>query len=564
MIYIKNAPWLDYSLIISPNPGEILHKILDDLTFASGKKRKDAIRGIEIAFGVIVANLLLQRAVHPDIGIQVDLSNDGYPKGAFNPHKLGIRAMRHVIGYMETSNPPMIYKRGGNYDRKSNISYPTQISGSEELFDIIFEHINNEIARKNTNIKYTYPITRNDYDYTTYLAIFGDILQKSETPAIRMREGSSKKGGRFMDFKTTPEISEMENRISTINTFIEKGGTYNLFIPDKDFNLLCNTTGRNSDGFDNFDSRSETLDLISRRRLHRVFNDGTFEHGGRFYGGWWQSIPSDYRRFITINDIPTVEVDYSNMQLAMLYAKIGQQLDGDAYAIDGIDPRFRPLIKMTTLKLINGKGRIEAPLKSQLPANMTWEDLQQAVREKHKAIARYFGSGEGIRLQRLDSDIAETVLMEMMDKGILTLPVHDSFIVAEGHLDSLCDTMLDVYQRKMGGKTLGLKRTQTLFYDRLMGHDNLTTIERHNLGMTLFHAKREEPAYKGYRRREEIFNSIRRNESKADHRTKPPLDEATTSNFDVNQPSPRERIKQLGRWIVPKPMIQLWDRFSAR
>jgi hypothetical protein len=30
---------------------------------------------------------------------------------------------------------------------------------------------------------------------------------------------------------------------------------------------------------------------FTRRSLYRVFNEGVFDKGGRFYGGWWQGIP---------------------------------------------------------------------------------------------------------------------------------------------------------------------------------------------------------------------------------------------------------------------------------
>src|SRR5690554_4127914 len=98
------------------------------------------------------------------------------------------------------------------------------------------------------------------------------------------------------------------------------------------------------------------------------------------------------------------------MQLAMLYAKVGHDLEGDAYAIDGIDSNYRDLIKTETLKLINGTKRLRPVPKAELPENWTWKELQEAILGKHKPIAEFFRSGEGIRLQRLDSDIAEDVL----------------------------------------------------------------------------------------------------------------------------------------------------------
>ncbi|MBN16177.1 MAG: hypothetical protein CMJ15_13370 [Pelagibacterium sp.] len=41
--------------------------------------------------------------------------------------------------------------------------------------------------------------------------------------------------------------------------------------------------------------------------IRRIFNRESFEMGGRFYGGWWQSCPKEWRSKIFINDKPTSE-----------------------------------------------------------------------------------------------------------------------------------------------------------------------------------------------------------------------------------------------------------------
>ena len=62
--------------------------------------------------------------------------------------------------------------------------------------------------------------------------------------------------------------------------------------------------------------------LYRRRKLNRVFNNGTFDHGGRFYGGWWQRVDGKIRKDIRINNLATVEIDYSAIHVIMLYALI--------------------------------------------------------------------------------------------------------------------------------------------------------------------------------------------------------------------------------------------------
>jgi hypothetical protein len=55
----------------------------------------------------------------------------------------------------------------------------------------------------------------------------------------------------------------------------------------------------------------------SDRLLRRYFNNGSFELGGRLFGGFWQNLKKEERqRGITINGKPVVTLDYSRWLLA--------------------------------------------------------------------------------------------------------------------------------------------------------------------------------------------------------------------------------------------------------
>ena len=54
--------------------------------------------------------------------------------------------------------------------------------------------------------------------------------------------------------------------------------------------------------------------------------------------------------------------------------------------------------------------------------------MVEAIKRKHKMIEKYFHSGAGLWLQRIDSDMAERVVLEQSRQGNPVLPVHDSFI----------------------------------------------------------------------------------------------------------------------------------------
>src|SRR5690606_27759980 len=102
----------------------------------------------------------------------------------------------------------------------------------------------------------------------------------------------------------------------------------------------------------------------------RIFSNGTWDSGGRFYGGWWQQIPNSkaggaWRRKIYINGNPTVEVDYSGLHIVLLYAL--KRID--YWKEDGKDPYslpdyedsadFRQLLKLLLLIAVNAKGKSE-------------------------------------------------------------------------------------------------------------------------------------------------------------------------------------------------------------
>lgn len=101
-------------------------------------------------------------------------------------------------------------------------------------------------------------------------------------------------------------------------TFRENIGTINEVL-NRHWYDLEDQTGQgewNSDGelvhLDWTHPKLSKVDLY-RRTLVRIFSNGDFGQGGRFYGGWWQLIPSKFRPFITIDGKPTCELDFRSI-----------------------------------------------------------------------------------------------------------------------------------------------------------------------------------------------------------------------------------------------------------
>lgn len=217
-------------------------------------------------------------------------------------------------------------------------------------------------------------------------------------------------------------------------------------------------------------SKQSFIDFYARH-YHRVFNNGTIEQGGRFYGVWWQSVPKEYRKFITINGEPTVEIDFKSIHPSMLFAAKGIKLDRDPYAVDlskyGLDKddweanksEWRKFCKRALNIAINATGKSRVPLDyedSRYSKLLTWEKLKNAVIDANPEIREHMNSGEGIKLQALDSKIAEKVMMSFAQDRIACLCIHDSFIVEAKYQDRLKDIMIRSYVEVVGMEPTGL------------------------------------------------------------------------------------------------------------
>ena len=180
-------------------------------------------------------------------------------------------------------------------------------------------------------------------------------------------------------------------------------------------------------------------------QLTRIFSRGSMELGGRFYRGWWQSIPSQHRPHIRIDGKKTIEVDYSGMCLRILYALAKQEmsLEDDPYDIgldnwEGRGDKRRSNIKKIINALINDEdGVYVIPKKALKLLNVTEEQFNSLLTKKHPLIAEQLNSGVGLKAQYIDSQIAEAVMLELMEEDIVVLPVHDSFIVPAGYQSAL-------------------------------------------------------------------------------------------------------------------------------
>ncbi len=199
---------------------------------------------------------------------------------------------------------------------------------------------------------------------------------------------------------------------------------------------------------------------IKVKDMHRVFNRGSkdFDKGGRFYGPYYQGMPSKFRKHIYIDGKKTVEWDYSGLHIRMLYHQLGLEFNGDPYAIG--DGSQRDEYKLVSLISINAKERgSHRAVRDALEKagfDVEQQDFTQIrkmmddFKARHSPIQEFLFSGVGIDLQNADSRIMEKIMMKLHAKGITALPIHDSAIVEGEYSETLQDIMIEVYEEEMG------------------------------------------------------------------------------------------------------------------
>ncbi|NRQ24560.1 hypothetical protein XMM312_002279 [Marinobacterium sp. xm-m-312] len=203
----------------------------------------------------------------------------------------------------------------------------------------------------------------------------------------------------------------------------------------------------------NFKDGSSKLTGMIGNQLFRSFSeqDGS---GGRLWGHWVQRCPKVIRPHLTFDRQPVYEGDYASMQMTLMYALKGiEKPSGDLYDIS--DDIRRYWMKTILTKTIGSSSRTQAigairkEMKVGSPDLMSEaEDLYEMFWNYHAVVRDLlFNGGAWKRLQLIESEIALEVIAMLLERGIVTIPLHDSFIVKEKFADDLDEIMPLAYKK---------------------------------------------------------------------------------------------------------------------
>ena len=288
--------------------------------------------------------------------------------------------------------------QGGYFNRESLEGSITRFAANDKLLSIL-----------------------SDINEDPFKAIQPDL--SSESIILRDKIDGKKQQ---IDYLDTPGVNEMRNNLLLINKCL-KAHYPDIRIRDDEWLPLQERIMA--------DPKKQPIDL-TRRTLVRIFSEGRFDRGGRFYRGWWENVPGEYRKYITIDGKRTNEHDYSQLNPHMVYMLREKELGSeDAYG-RVFDGEHRDLVKEAFNAMVqSATPLLREPRDIDLSeVDFDWPFLRQAILDAHKPIQDMFFKGHGNYLQYIDSVMAEDIMLKFVKSEFVTvLPVHDSFIVHYGH-----------------------------------------------------------------------------------------------------------------------------------
>jgi hypothetical protein len=361
---------------------------------------------------VVVLDLYIAYLQDPKLFIGYPRSPRSFAKGTrFNQLFIGYRPMMRVIDGLEDLG--FIENHKGFFDQDRQTGFQSRMRATPSLIDLI------------------------EKGDVTPLMVSYDL---GETIILRDAEDND------LSFPETEETRTISDQVTSYNEFLSEH-TISLSLDTQEVRKVLLRT------------RSSSIDY-TRTQLCRIFSQD-FTSGGRYYRGWWQEVPSELRRYITIDGENCSELDYSGQSLGLLYAFKGHERawlkgEGDPYAIEGGIGVDRALMKQVFITCVNAASRDQAVLSIRGDINKGYSALSSttvfidtlidATITNHPDISEYFFSSGWAGLQYQDSKIAEYVLKHMQAYGYPALPIHDSFVTQDRHLGQLFSLMDEAYR----------------------------------------------------------------------------------------------------------------------
>jgi len=369
------------------------------------KRKPDDLKTFHRQVQALVCDLIHREITCPGGWLAIPLSNAALGSlDRYKPPSVS-KTIKGVLNYMAAPEMQHIERRSGVWNPSDkSLNLVSTIRAGESLRHLIDD----------------YGLTLNDFQ----------TEKTQESIVLKDSKEYHNDSGKWIQYKDTPQTNQYRQAMRRINDALIEADIRSL--PSEDTGEIFDTTDR---------------------YLRRYFNNGSFELGGRVFGGFWQAMSKQDRKRILINGEPTVTLDFGQMNPRLMYGISLQEMTiKDAYAIpgledhrDGIKLVFNAMLHRTTSMSRKPKGSVEL-----LPKNRRIQDITSRIEYYHRPIRDLFYTGVGMRLFYNESQILMEVLTQLLHHGITALPVHDAVIVPQHHQELAKSIMLTVFKEKTG------------------------------------------------------------------------------------------------------------------
>jgi len=199
----------------------------------------------------------------------------------------------------------------------------------------------------------------------------------------------------------------------------------------------------------------------------RIFHNGNFDSGGRWYGGW-TSLTRETRKHLTIDGEPVVEVDLNASLLTLLSCVVSQPMQcgdtwDDAYAVvaerlDFDEPYevSRAKVKQVIVELI-GTGNPhkaesaandkDSPFDDSETSKEQFNHVRELCHQAYPALLTLNNKDMNFiaALSFHEANIITQTMLKLKDMGVAAYSMHDGLIVKQSNADTTVSTLREVY-----------------------------------------------------------------------------------------------------------------------
>lgn len=386
--------------------GEIKVEIKDSFT-----GRKDFVKNLKTAYRLIMCNMVgcvFDKSSLSLSGSEKDYNRNSHYNKLFLTWAAVDKITKALIdhGYIKKS-------KGSKKDQRVNSYHPTK-----KLELLVLPLL--------------YCVTE-EYSSNTELIIFKKAKDKDKAKKVA---------------KGTQPVPEDSNAIGTMRR--------------SSFELETNKA-TDSEALKRINKALKTCTYALKSPVKRIYSDSDPMKGGRLYTRL-QGLP-DRRARIRINTMfngePVAEVDLSANHPRMLMALANMELSATFYDdVAKATETTRDQVKFFLVKAIGAKNRrISLKPKGKerdwLSLEFVLTPVQRELIEEHLQshypnITQAFYKNIGTHLQAFEGDILLRAMLDLLDQGIPSLPVHDAIYVQQRYMNQAREALESAWMHELG------------------------------------------------------------------------------------------------------------------